>query len=501
MVWTFLYHRLARVSLPHRRLHPRRDHKQQTTYTPWPARHCLALPGMPPDRLHCQLPAPAVPSPRRLLHLRRTRKWPCRLRVECMDWEHGRFKPDAGPIARRLWPRRGYGAACCDESDYRGQGGMVLFLLYHGKPAVHRELDSGKAKSTYMDKVACAAIELASCLWAFWDSDAAAFRQSQLNASNLAGQEGSGEAAAEEKGGVRRALFVPRYARVTWILAFFLLGYVGLEVAVGGWVVTFLMRVRDGAEFASGMGSTGYWLGITVGRVLLGFVTPRIGEKLAIAVCPCPYMPYHTHTPPGSKPNEHGLIDTLDIPRPRHRILSNLLACPFLLCFRRGSLLPRLLPRPHVSRRRCGSDPSPPARPARQRDRFRGCIRGKRCCYPAVCHWGGCAGERRGGPAAFCHCAYGVDFVALGRTPKDAEGCIAGLTGLAGVDLGMDEMPWLWLWLWIWPGPWKVFRRTAYMANIATKRPTRTAEPLWSGSQSVLNQQNQKNDGTRGATK
>ena len=172
---------------------------------------------------------------------------------------------------------------------------MVLFLLYHGKPAVHRELDSGKVKSTYVDKVACAAIELASCLWAFWDSDAAAFRQSQLNASNLAGQEGSGEAGAEEKGGVRRALFVPRYARVTWILAFFLLGYVGLEVAVGGWVVTFLMRVRDGAEFASGMGSTGYWLGITVGRVVLGFVTPRIGEKLAIAVCP--YMPYHTHSP------------------------------------------------------------------------------------------------------------------------------------------------------------------------------------------------------------
>lgn len=136
-----------------------------------------------------------------------------------------------------------------------------------------------------MDKVACAAIELAFCLWAFWDSDAAAFRESQLNVSDLSAQAGSGEA-GDEKGGVRRALFVPRYARVTWILAFFLLGYVGLEVAIGGWVVTFLMRVRDGAEFASGMGSTGYWLGITFGRVVLGFVTPRIGEKLAIAVCP-----------------------------------------------------------------------------------------------------------------------------------------------------------------------------------------------------------------------
>lgn len=141
-----------------------------------------------------------------------------------------------------------------------------------------------------MDKVACAAIELAFCLWAFWDSDAAAFRESQLSVSDLSAQAGPGEA-GDEKGGVRRALFVPRYARVTWILAFFVLGYVGLEVAIGGWVVTFLMRVRDGAEFASGMGSTGYWLGITFGRVVLGFVTPRIGEKLAIAVCP----PIHRH--------------------------------------------------------------------------------------------------------------------------------------------------------------------------------------------------------------
>ncbi|RDW67236.1 putative MFS transporter [Aspergillus mulundensis] len=127
----------------------------------------------------------------------------------------------------------------------------------------------------YYIMVACAAIELASCLWAFWDSDAAAFK---------AESERTQTTDPDEQGGVRRALFIPKYARVTWLLSFFLLGYVGAEVAIGGWVVTFLMRVRDGAEFASGMGSTGYWLGITVGRVVLGFVTPRIGEKLGIAI-------------------------------------------------------------------------------------------------------------------------------------------------------------------------------------------------------------------------
>ncbi|KAL4954287.1 major facilitator superfamily domain-containing protein [Aspergillus filifer] len=137
----------------------------------------------------------------------------------------------------------------------------------------------------YYIMVACAFTELAFCLYAFWDSNAAAFRASQSQPMPSSSTSSTAEpTATDEKGGVRRALFVPRYARVTWLLSIFLLGYVGMEVAIGGWVVTFLMRVRDGAEFASGMGSTGYWLGITVGRVILGFITPRVGEKSAIAI-------------------------------------------------------------------------------------------------------------------------------------------------------------------------------------------------------------------------
>jgi fucose permease len=80
------------------------------------------------------------------------------------------------------------------------------------------------------------------------------------------------------------ALIRMPHARITWICAIFLLGYVGVEVALGGWIVKFMLEVRSGGDFASGMVATGYWMGITVGRVILGFVTPRIGEKLAIAV-------------------------------------------------------------------------------------------------------------------------------------------------------------------------------------------------------------------------
>ena len=81
---------------------------------------------------------------------------------------------------------------------------------------------------------------------------------------------------------MKEALIRMPYARITWICAIFLLGYVGVEVALGGWIVKFMLEVRNGGDFASGMVATGYWMGITVGRVILGFVTPRIGEKLAI---------------------------------------------------------------------------------------------------------------------------------------------------------------------------------------------------------------------------
>ncbi|KAL4747797.1 hypothetical protein BDW72DRAFT_206144 [Aspergillus terricola var. indicus] len=156
------------------------------------------------------------------------------------------------------------------------EAGVGWFYFYYIMVSHATNIVSTSERNLWICQVACAAIELASCLWAFWDSDAAAFRAET--------ERSQATEASDEQGGVRRALFVPKYARVTWLLSLFLLGYVGAEVAIGGWVVTFLMRVRDGAEFASGMGSTGYWLGITFGRVLLGFVTPRIGEKLGIAI-------------------------------------------------------------------------------------------------------------------------------------------------------------------------------------------------------------------------
>lgn len=69
---------------------------------------------------------------------------------------------------------------------------------------------------------------------------------------------------------------------ITWVLAFFLLFYVGVEVSLGGWVVIFMLRARNAEPFLAGLTVTLFWLDITLGRVVLGFITGRIGEKLAI---------------------------------------------------------------------------------------------------------------------------------------------------------------------------------------------------------------------------
>ncbi|KAH9870349.1 hypothetical protein IAQ61_005823 [Plenodomus lingam] len=127
----------------------------------------------------------------------------------------------------------------------------------------------------YYVMIAMAAIELVTSTTAFWHETAAVFRAANPRTG------------ISKDNRMKEALVRLPFARVTWLIAVFLLGYVGIEVALGGWIVKFMLEERDGEDFASGMTATGFWMGITVGRIVLGFVTPRIGEKLAIAI----YLP------------------------------------------------------------------------------------------------------------------------------------------------------------------------------------------------------------------
>jgi fucose permease len=73
--------------------------------------------------------------------------------------------------------------------------------------------------------------------------------------------------------------------RVVWLAALFLLFYVGTEVSLGSWSFSFLTGERHGQTLFSGWTVSGYWVGLTLGRLLLGRVARRIGNRRLIEVC------------------------------------------------------------------------------------------------------------------------------------------------------------------------------------------------------------------------
>jgi fucose permease len=48
--------------------------------------------------------------------------------------------------------------------------------------------------------------------------------------------------------------------------------------------VTFMLRVRSASPYASGISSSGFWAGMVVGRMALGFVTERFGERICLSI-------------------------------------------------------------------------------------------------------------------------------------------------------------------------------------------------------------------------
>ncbi|KAJ5546857.1 MFS general substrate transporter [Penicillium frequentans] len=127
--------------------------------------------------------------------------------------------------------------------------------------------------SFYYLMTGAAAIELIYATTAFWPETGSKYRQALQSSATR----------AQGNGALSQTRLSLTY-KVTWICAIFLFLYGGIEVAIGGWVVVFMTNVRHGSAFASGMTETGFWLGITMGRFILGFVSPRVGEKLSIAL-------------------------------------------------------------------------------------------------------------------------------------------------------------------------------------------------------------------------
>ncbi len=62
-----------------------------------------------------------------------------------------------------------------------------------------------------------------------------------------------------------------------WLVSLFDLFYQGAEVAIGGWIVTFIMKYRNGDIKKIGYIASGYWGGLTVSRIFLTSLISKYG--------------------------------------------------------------------------------------------------------------------------------------------------------------------------------------------------------------------------------
>ncbi|KAF4264283.1 hypothetical protein KXW98_001562 [Aspergillus fumigatus] len=105
-------------------------------------------------------------------------------------------------------------------------------------------------------------LELLTSVATFWQENAVSYR-----AKNRRSPDSSGGSRTTE------AMKSP----ITWLIASWLFVYMGVEVSVGGWVVDFMIQERNGKPFESGLVPTGFWAGVTVGRL-------NEGERTAITI-------------------------------------------------------------------------------------------------------------------------------------------------------------------------------------------------------------------------
>lgn len=124
----------------------------------------------------------------------------------------------------------------------------------------------------YYVMIGASVLEWVGLTLTFWKKTGAVYRLEHPN------ENADGE---QKKGGrTREAL----KSRITWTCAAFFFTYMGIEVGLGGWVITFMLRVRNASPYDAGISGTGFWAGMTVGRAGLGFITERYGERLCVSI-------------------------------------------------------------------------------------------------------------------------------------------------------------------------------------------------------------------------
>ncbi|EIM87901.1 MFS general substrate transporter [Stereum hirsutum FP-91666 SS1] len=83
-------------------------------------------------------------------------------------------------------------------------------------------------------------------------------------------------------GGTDHSLRETLTSKTVWILAIFLMLYVGAEETIGGWIVSYVLEVRKGSPEGASWVASAFYLGLAIGRIALPALNTFIGERRAI---------------------------------------------------------------------------------------------------------------------------------------------------------------------------------------------------------------------------
>ncbi|KAF4980869.1 hypothetical protein FZEAL_3215 [Fusarium zealandicum] len=107
-------------------------------------------------------------------------------------------------------------------------------------------------------------------VWSFWKYEKELSPTGRSRETSKAGES------------MMNSMFVALKLRIVLLGSIFIFAYQGAEVSISGWVISFLINVRDGDPSSVGYVTAGFWTGITLGRFLLSGPAHRIGERVFV---------------------------------------------------------------------------------------------------------------------------------------------------------------------------------------------------------------------------
>jgi fucose permease len=117
--------------------------------------------------------------------------------------------------------------------------------------------------------------------WAFWNYE----KEGPTRLLDALHRTASRRAALDAGEPTKRQLLAKALKnRVTLVGALYTFAYQGAEVAISGWVISFLITYRHGDPSSVGYVTAGFWGGITVGRFAFSHAIGRLGEKRSLFV-------------------------------------------------------------------------------------------------------------------------------------------------------------------------------------------------------------------------